>query len=41
MMEPARAQITAAHAQLVATFGKEMPDVDGEVLAEYGVMCAM
>ena len=41
MTEPVQAQITAAHAQLVARFSKEMADVDGEMLAEYGVMDAM
>jgi len=40
-MKPARAQITAAHAQLVASFSKEMADVDGEMLVEYGAMDAM
>ena len=41
MMEPVQAQITAAHAQLVAAFSKEMADADGEMLAEYGAMDAM
>ena len=40
-MEPIQAQITAAHAQLLAAFSKEMVDVDGKMLAEYGVMDAM
>ena len=31
-MEPVQAQITAAHAQLVAAFSKEMADTDGEML---------
>ena len=39
--EPVQAQITAAHAQLVAAFSKEMADTDGEMLAEYGAMDAM
>ena len=39
--EPVQAQITAAHAQLVAAFSKEVVDADGEMLAEYGVMDAM
>ena len=39
--EPVQAQITSAHAQLVAAFSKEMADADGEVLAEYGVMDVM
>ena len=40
-MEPVQAQIASAHAQLVAAFSKEMADVDGEMLAEYGAMDAM
>ena len=40
-MEPVQAQITAAHAQLVAAFSKEMADADGEMLVVYGVMDAM
>ena len=39
--EPVQAQITSAHAQLVAAFSKEMADTDGEMLAEYGAMDAM
>jgi hypothetical protein len=39
--EPIQAQITAAHAQLVAAFSKEMADADGEMLAEYGAIDAM
>ena len=39
--EPVQAHITAAHAQLVAAFPKEMADTDGEMLAEYGAMDAM
>ena len=39
--EPARAQITTAHAQLVAAFCKEMADTDGEMLAEDGAIDAM
>ena len=39
--EPVQAQIAAAHAQLMAVFSKEMANVDGEMLAEYGVMDAM
>ena len=39
--EPVQAQITAAHAQLVAAISKEMAYVDGEMLVEYGVMDAM
>ena len=39
--EPAQAKIAAAHAELVAAFSKEMADVDGDMLAEYGVMDAM
>ena len=39
--EPAKAQIAAAHAQLMAAFSNEMSDVDGEMLAEYGAMGAM
>ena len=41
MMEPARAQIVAAHAQLVAAYSKDMADADGEMLAEYGAIDAM
>ena len=41
MTEPVQAQITAAHAQLVAAFPKEMADADDEMLAEYGAMDAM
>ena len=33
--------MTAAHAQLVAAFSKEMVDADGEMLSEYGVMDVM
>ena len=40
-MDPAKAQIAAAHAQLVVDCSKEMADADGEMLAEYGVMDAM
>ena len=39
--EPVQAQTTAAHAQLMAAFSKEMADADGEMLAEYGAMDAM
>ena len=39
--EPARSQITAAHAQLVVAYSKEMADADGETLPEYGAMDAM
>ena len=39
--EPAKAQIMAAHAQLVAAYSKDMADADGEMLAEYGAMDAM
>ena len=39
--EPVQAQIASTHAQLVAAFSKEMEDVDGEMLAEYGAMDAM
>ena len=39
--EPVQAQIASAHAQLMVAFSKEMADVDGEMLAEYGVMDAM
>ena len=31
----------AAHAKLVAAYSKDMVDVDGEMLAEYGAMDAM
>ena len=40
-MGPVQSQIAAAHAQLMAAFSKEMADVDGEMLAEYGAMDAM
>ena len=40
-MEPVQAQTAATHAQLMAAFSKEMADVDGEMLAEYGAMDAM
>ena len=40
-MEPARAQIAAAHAQLVAAYSKDMADADGEMLIEYGAIDAM
>ena len=40
-MEPAKAQIAAAHAHLVAAFSKDMADADGEMLAEYGAIDAM
>ena len=40
-MEPARALITAAHAQLVAAYAEDMADSDGEMLAEYGAIDAM
>ena len=36
--EPARAQIAAAHAQLVVAYAKDMADADGEMLAEYGAI---
>ena len=39
--EPARAHMASAHAQLVATFSKDMADADGEMLAEYGAIDAM
>ena len=39
--EPAKAQIAAGHAQLVAAYSKDMADADGEMLAEYGAMNAM
>ena len=39
--EPARAQIAAAHTQLVAAYSKDMADTDGEMLAEYGAIDAM
>ena len=32
--EPAKAQIAAAHAQLVAAYSKDMANTDGEMLAE-------
>ena len=39
--EPVQAQITAAHAQLMVAFSKEMADTDGEMFVEYGVMDTM
>ena len=39
--EPAKAQIAAGHAQLMAAYSKDMADADGEMLAEYGVVDAM
>ena len=39
--EPTRAQIAAAHAQLVVAYSKDMADADGEMLAEYGAIDAM
>ena len=39
--EPAKAQIAAVHAHLVAAYSKDMADADGEMLAEYGAMDAM
>ena len=39
--EPARAQIAAAHAQLMAAYSKDMADTDGERLPEYGTIDAM
>ena len=39
--KPARAQIAAAHAQVVAAYSKDMADTDGEMLAEYGAIDAM
>ena len=39
--EPIQAQIAATHAQLMAAFSKEMADMDGDTLAEYGAMDAM
>ena len=39
--EPAKAQIAAAHAQLMAAYSKDMADADGEMLAEYGAIDAM
>ena len=41
MTKPVQAQIASTHAQLMAAFSKEMADVDGEMLGEYGVMDAM
>ena len=41
LMEAAHDHVKAAHAQLVAAFSKEMGDVDGKMLAEYGAMDAM
>ena len=41
MTEPARDQIAAAHAQVVAAYSKDMADADGEMLAEYGAIDAM
>ena len=40
-MEPAKAQILVAHAQLVVAYSKDMADADGEMLAEYRAMDAM
>ena len=39
--EPAKAQIAAAHSQLVVTYSKDMANADGEMLAEYGAIDAM
>ena len=39
--EPAKAQIAAAHALLVAAYSKDMADADGEMLAGYGAVDAM
>ena len=39
--ELARAHMASAHAQLVAAFSKDLADVDGEMLAEYGAIDAM
>jgi len=39
--EPVQAQIATAHAQLLVAFSKEMANMDGEMLAEYGAMDAM
>ena len=39
--EPARAQIAAAHTQLVAAYSKDMEDADGEMPAEYGALDAI
>ena len=41
MTEPAKAQIAAAHAQLMVAYAKDMADADGEMLAEYGAVDAM
>ena len=41
MTEPVQAQIASAHAQLMASFYKEMAFADGDILAEYGAMDAM
>ena len=41
MTELVKAQMASSHAQLVAAFCKEMADVDGEMLAEYGAIDAM
>ena len=41
MTELAKAQVVAAHAQLVAAYSKDMADADGKMLAEYGTMDAM
>ena len=40
-MEPARAHMASAHAQLMAAVSKEMANADGEMIAEYGAMDAM
>ena len=39
--EPAKAQIAAAHALLMAAYSKDMGDADGEMLAENGAIDAM
>ena len=39
--EPVQAHIASAHVQFVAAFSKEMANMDGEMLAEYGAMDAM
>ena len=39
--EPAKAQIAGAHAQLMASYSKDMVEVDGEMLAEYGAIDTM
>ena len=41
MTEPTKAQITAAHAQLVTAYSKYMVDADGKMLAEYGAIDTM